>query len=98
MPSKLNEEVTSAFPVSEAIGELKPGAYAMADGLKRAPHINMVLVFSGLMRQLQTVVFFEGEPGNATDPVLAAVQRPAALANWASRPARPRGRPFRRGR
>jgi hypothetical protein len=29
VPSKLNEEVTSAFPVSEAIGELKPGAYAM---------------------------------------------------------------------
>lgn len=27
--SKLNAEVTVAFPVSEAIGELKPGAYAM---------------------------------------------------------------------
>ncbi len=27
--SKLNEEVTTAFPVSEAIGQLKPGAYAM---------------------------------------------------------------------
>ena len=27
--SKLNTEVTVAFPVSEAIGELKPGAYAM---------------------------------------------------------------------
>jgi uncharacterized protein YfaS (alpha-2-macroglobulin family) len=26
---KLNEEVTTAFPVSEAIGQLKPGAYAM---------------------------------------------------------------------
>lgn len=29
VPSKLNAEVTVAFPVSEAIGELKPGAYAM---------------------------------------------------------------------
>ncbi|MGE0023268.1 MAG: alpha-2-macroglobulin [Hyphomicrobium sp.] len=29
IPSKLNTEVTAAFPVSEAIGELKPGAYAM---------------------------------------------------------------------
>lgn len=29
IPSKLNAEVTAAFPVSEAIGELKPGAYAM---------------------------------------------------------------------
>lgn len=57
---------------------IKPGAYAIADGTKRAPHINVVLVFSGLMRQLQTVLFFDGEPGNATDPVLNAVQ-PAAL-------------------
>jgi uncharacterized protein YfaS (alpha-2-macroglobulin family) len=29
VPSKLNAEVTAAFPVTEAIGELKPGAYAM---------------------------------------------------------------------
>jgi uncharacterized protein YfaS (alpha-2-macroglobulin family) len=29
VPSKLNAEVTTAFPVSEAIGELKPGAYAI---------------------------------------------------------------------
>ncbi len=27
--SKLNEDVTTAFPVSDAIGQLKPGAYAM---------------------------------------------------------------------
>ncbi len=27
--SKLNEEVTTAFPVGEAVGELKPGAYAL---------------------------------------------------------------------
>ncbi len=29
VPSKLNAEITAAFPVSDAIGELKPGAYAM---------------------------------------------------------------------
>jgi protocatechuate 3,4-dioxygenase alpha subunit len=52
---------------------VKPGAYAMPDGVLRAPHINMVIVFSGLMRMLQTTVFFEGEGGNATDPVLTAV-------------------------
>jgi protocatechuate 3,4-dioxygenase alpha subunit len=57
---------------------IKPGAYAMPDGKARAPHINVLVVFSGLMRQLQTVVFFEGEPGNEADPVLNAVQ-PAAL-------------------
>lgn len=46
---------------------LKPGAYA-----DRAPHINFLLLYSGLMRQLQTVMFFE----EAKDPVLDAV--PAA--------------------
>ena len=57
---------------------IKPGAYSMPDGQARARHINLLVVFSGLMRQLQTVVFFAGEAGNETDPVLCAV-RPAAL-------------------
>ena len=52
---------------------IKPGALA-----GRAPHVNLVILFSGLMRQLQTVMFFEGEKGNEADPVLAAVQ-PASL-------------------
>ena len=36
----------------------------------RAPHINFLILYSGLMRQLQTVMFF----GDAADPVLEAVQ------------------------
>jgi protocatechuate 3,4-dioxygenase alpha subunit len=43
----------------------KPGA---SEG--RAPHVNFLLLYSGLMRQLQTVMFFEDGP----DPVLDAVQ------------------------
>ena len=35
----------------------------------RAPHINFMVMFSGLMRILKTTLFFE----NATDPVLSAV-------------------------
>src|SRR5262245_6298793 len=42
---------------------LRPGA---APG--RAPHVNLLLLYSGLMRQLQTVMFFEP----AVDPVLNA--------------------------
>jgi protocatechuate 3,4-dioxygenase alpha subunit len=57
---------------------IKPGAYAMPDGKLRAPHINVLILFSGLMRQLQTVIFFAGEAANETDLVLTAVQ-PAAL-------------------
>jgi protocatechuate 3,4-dioxygenase alpha subunit len=43
---------------------IKPGA---CEG--RAPHINFLLLYSGLMRHLQTVMFFEA----AKDPVLDAV-------------------------
>ena len=46
---------------------IKPGALA-----GRAPHINFLLLYSGLMRQLQTAMFFE----LGADPVLDAV--PAA--------------------
>ena len=46
---------------------IKPGR---SEG--RAPHINFLLLYSGLMRQLQTVMFFSEE----NDPVLSAV--PAA--------------------
>ena len=44
---------------------LRPGA---AQG--RAPHVNFLILYSGLMRQLQTVMFFS----NASDPVLAVVK------------------------
>jgi protocatechuate 3,4-dioxygenase alpha subunit len=57
---------------------VRPGAYAMPDGRMRAPHVNVIVLFSGIMRHLQTVMFFEGEPGNDADPVLTAVT-PAAL-------------------
>jgi len=46
---------------------LKPGAPA-----GRAPHVNFLLLYSGLMRHLQTVMFF----GLAKDPVLDAVPAP----------------------
>ncbi len=45
---------------------IRPGA---PEG--RAPHINFMMMSSGLMRILQTTMFFE----NAADPVLGAVPR-----------------------
>lgn len=53
---------------------IRPGA---SDG--RAPHVNLLLLYSGLMRQLQTVMFFDLAP----DPVLDAVparRRPLLVA------------------
>ena len=43
---------------------VRPGAIA-----GRAPHINFLILYSGLMRQLQTVMFFE----HSDDPVLQSV-------------------------
>jgi protocatechuate 3,4-dioxygenase alpha subunit len=57
---------------------INPGGYRMPDGTKRAPHINVMILASGLMRQLHTVMFFDGEAANETDIVLGAVE-PAAL-------------------
>ena len=56
---------------------IRPGRYRVADGTLRAAHINLLVLFSGVMRQLQTVVYFEDGPGNDTDPVFAAVAPPA---------------------
>jgi protocatechuate 3,4-dioxygenase beta subunit len=44
---------------------IKPGA---CEG--RTPHINFLLLYSGLMRQLQTVLYFD----DAADPVLDALK------------------------
>ena len=45
---------------------IKPGAVP-----GRAPHVNFLILFSGLMRQLQTTMFFS----EAADPVLSAVKK-----------------------
>lgn len=53
---------------------LKPGAYSdPLTGKMRAPHINLGIMGSGLMRRLVTTLFFPDEPGNAADPVYAAI-------------------------
>jgi protocatechuate 3,4-dioxygenase alpha subunit len=46
---------------------IRPGAYGT-----RAPHVNFLIVYSGVMRQLQTVMFFD----RSDDPVLNAVSAP----------------------
>ena len=47
----------------------------------QAPHINVLVFARGLLRHLHTRVYFEGDPANAGDPVLALVpeQRRATL-------------------
>jgi len=45
---------------------IKPGAVK-----GRAAHINFLILYSGLMRQLQTVMFFE----DSSDPVFASIEK-----------------------
>ena len=53
---------------------VKPGAYKdPLTGAMRAPHINVSIMSSGLMRRLVTTFFFPGEPLNAGDPVFNAI-------------------------
>ena len=53
---------------------VKPGAFDdPVAGARRAPHINLSITGSGLMRRLVTTLFFDGEAGNALDPVFCAV-------------------------
>jgi protocatechuate 3,4-dioxygenase alpha subunit len=54
-----------------------PGGYLDRTG-PRAPHVNLGILGSGIMRRLVTTVFFPDDPSaNAADPVLNAV--PLAL-------------------
>lgn len=71
---------------------LLPGGYAEGNH-HRAPHVNLTIMASGLMRPLATTFFFPDFPAeNAADPVLALVpaqararllaQPMAAVAGW----------------
>ena len=58
---------------------IRPGAVP-----GRAPHINFLILYSGLMRQLQTAMFFEA----SSDPVLACVDAKERLIAKPEGPAR----------
>lgn len=50
-----------------------PGALPGPDGRVQAPHLSVSVFARGLLVRLATRIYFEGEPGNADDPVLALV-------------------------
>jgi protocatechuate 3,4-dioxygenase alpha subunit len=60
-----------------------PGQVPGPNGAAQAPHINVGIFARGLLNRLFTRVYFEGQPANATDPVLALVpedRRPTLIA------------------
>jgi len=55
---------------------IKPGRVPGPGGKPQAPHLTVTVFMRGLLKQLQTRMYFPAEPANAQDPVLALV--PAA--------------------
>ncbi|MGG5817379.1 protocatechuate 3,4-dioxygenase subunit alpha [Falsiroseomonas sp. HW251] len=54
---------------------IRPGGYDDPAG-RRAPHVNIMVIGSGIMGRLQTTLFFPDEPANLADPVLLSLPAP----------------------
>jgi len=52
---------------------IRPGALPGPDESTQAPHLSVSVFARGLLVRLATRIYFEGEPANETDPVLALV-------------------------
>ena len=55
---------------------IKPGSVPYPDGKPQAPHILLAIFARGMLLQLYTRIYLDGEAANSADPVLALV--PAA--------------------
>ena len=64
---------------------IKPGPVPSADGRAQAPHLNVTIFMRGMLKQLVTRMYFEGEAANAHDPALADVP-PSRRATLLARP------------
>jgi protocatechuate 3,4-dioxygenase alpha subunit len=52
---------------------VKPGRVPGLDGKLQAPHITVTIFMRGLLKQLQTRIYFPDDPANAEDAVLSLV-------------------------
>jgi protocatechuate 3,4-dioxygenase alpha subunit len=52
---------------------IKPGAVPGPNGVAQAPHILVAFYARGLLTHMYTRIYFEGEKGNDSDPILALV-------------------------
>ena len=58
---------------SFAFDTIKPGMVPDPDGKPQAPHIVLAIFARGMLLQLYTRIYLDGEAANAADPVLALV-------------------------
>jgi protocatechuate 3,4-dioxygenase alpha subunit len=56
-----------------AFDTIKPGPVPDPDGTPQAPHLLLAVFARGMLLQLYTRIYFDGEAANAADPVLALV-------------------------
>jgi protocatechuate 3,4-dioxygenase, alpha subunit len=56
-----------------AFSTIKPGSVPGPGGAMQAPHINVGIFARALVKRLFTRIYFPGEPGNTSDPVLTLV-------------------------
>ena len=52
---------------------IKPGPVPGRGNALQAPHINVALFARGLLRHLNTRIYFEDDPRNAADPLLSSI-------------------------
>lgn len=55
---------------------IRPGPVPGPGNTLQAPHINVAIVARGILKHLVTRIYFEDEPLNADDPVLARIPEP----------------------
>ena len=70
---------------------IKPGRVAAPRGGLQAPHINVLILMRGMLKQLITRIYFPGDPANADDAVLQSVpqaRRETLIAKPVARQAR----------
>jgi protocatechuate 3,4-dioxygenase alpha subunit len=66
-----------------AFETIKPGPVPGRDGKPQAPHVLVAVFARGMLLHNYTRIYFDGEAGNAADPVLALVpadRRPTLIA------------------
>jgi protocatechuate 3,4-dioxygenase, alpha subunit len=56
-----------------AFTTVKPGPVPGPGGTAQAPHVSLTVFSRGVLTHLHTRIYFDDEPGNAGDPVLALV-------------------------
>jgi protocatechuate 3,4-dioxygenase alpha subunit len=52
---------------------IKPGTVPGPDGRPQAPHVNVGVFARGMLKRLFTRIYFDDEPANPSDPILALV-------------------------